>query len=125
MSKGMEIIILESREGKGLGERHDTLCTTSPRLNIRPTPPVHSSIRCTLNGSYGNTALKEGFWEGSGKGSGEGFWEGGPVMGLTVQRGSEKGSQKGVSRRRLERPLWEYDPLGVRPIPSKGLTPKP
>ena len=28
----------------------------------------------------------------------------------------EKGSEKGVSRRCLERPLGEYDPLGVSPI---------
>ena len=37
-------------------------------------------------------------------------------MGFTVKKGSEKGSQKGVSRRCLERPLKEYDPLGVRPL---------
>ena len=40
-------------------------------------------------------------------------------MGFTEKRGSEKGSQKGflegVSRRCLERPLREYDPLGVSP----------
>ena len=27
-----------------------------------------------------------------------------------------RGSEKGVSRRCLERPLGEYDPLGIRPI---------
>ena len=41
-------------------------------------------------------------------------------MGFTVKKGSEKvlrrGSEKGVSRRRLERPLVDYAPLGVRPI---------
>ena len=44
-------------------------------------------------------------------------------MGFTVKRGSEKGSQKGllegVSRRCLERPLGEYDPLCARP--RKGM----
>ena len=36
-------------------------------------------------------------------------------MVFTVENGSEKGSQKKrVSRRRLERRLGEYDPLGVR-----------
>ena len=53
----------------------------------------------------------------------EGFW--GRVLGKGSQKGSEKGacygftakkgSEKGVSRRCLERPLGEYDPLGVRP----------
>ena len=40
-------------------------------------------------------------------------------MVFIVEKGSEKDSQKGfqegVSRRCLERPLGEYDPLGVRP----------
>ena len=40
-------------------------------------------------------------------------------MGFTVEKGSEKGSErgseKGASRRCLERPLGEYDPLGVHP----------
>ena len=43
-------------------------------------------------------------------------------MGFIVKNGSEKGSQKisekGISRRCPERPLGEYDPLGVRPIPK-------
>ena len=46
-------------------------------------------------------------------------------MGFTVKKGSEKGSQKGfregVSRRRLERPLVEYAPLGVRPNQDQAL----
>ena len=33
-------------------------------------------------------------------------------MGFAVRKGSEKGA----SRRCLERPLEEYDPLGVRPM---------
>ena len=41
-------------------------------------------------------------------------------MGFTVDKssenGSQKGSEKGFSRRCLECPLREYDPLGVRPI---------
>ena len=42
-------------------------------------------------------------------------------MGFTVEQGSGKpllrrGSEKGLSRRFPERPLEEYDPLGVRPI---------
>ena len=40
------------------------------------------------------------------------------VLRRVLRRSSEKGSQgseKGVSRRRLERPLGEYDPLGMRP----------
>ena len=42
-------------------------------------------------------------------------------MVCTVEKGSEKGSQKGfweggVSRRCLERPVGEHDPLGVRPF---------
>ena len=41
-------------------------------------------------------------------------------MGFTAGKGSEKGSQrgseKGVSRRCLERPLGEYDPLGARAL---------
>ena len=40
-------------------------------------------------------------------------------MGFTAKKGSQKGSQKGfregVLGRCLERPLREYDPLGVRP----------
>ena len=36
-------------------------------------------------------------------------------MGFTVKRGSEKGSEKKISRRSLERPLREYNPLGVHP----------
>ena len=44
----------------------------------------------------------------------------GPAMGFTLKKGSEgrvlrEDSEKGVSRRCLERPLGEYDPLGVRP----------
>ena len=42
-------------------------------------------------------------------------------MRFAVRKGSEKGSQKGslgVSRRCLERPLGEYDPLGVRLVHS-------
>ena len=33
-----------------------------------------------------------------------------------LRRVLRRGSEKGVSRRRPERPLGEYDPLGVRPI---------
>ena len=50
-------------------------------------------------------------------------------MGFTVKKGSEKGSQKGFlvegggSRRCLERPLGEYDPLGVHPKLGFGSTP--
>ena len=33
-----------------------------------------------------------------------------------------RGSEKGVSRRCLERPLGEQDPLGVAPIPKRLLT---
>ena len=40
-------------------------------------------------------------------------------MGFAVKKGPEKGSEKGVSRRCLERPLGEYDLLGVRPIPAE------
>ena len=36
----------------------------------------------------------------------------GPAMGFTVKKGSEKA----VSRRCLERPLGDYDPLGVHPV---------
>ena len=43
-------------------------------------------------------------------------------MGLTVKmvlrRVLRRGSEKEVSRRCLEHPLGEYDPLGVRPISS-------
>ena len=43
-------------------------------------------------------------------------------MGFTVKRVLRRvlrsGSEKGVSRRCLERPLGEYDPLGVRPTKS-------
>ena len=31
------------------------------------------------------------------------------------RKGSVKGSEKGISRSGLERPLGEYDPLGVHP----------
>ena len=39
------------------------------------------------------------------------------VLGRVLRRGSEKGG----SRRYLERPLREYDPLGVRPIGELAL----
>ena len=50
-------------------------------------------------------------------------------MGFAVKKGSEKGSRRGsekeVSRRCLERPLGEYDPLGVHPNGVKaGLLPE-
>ena len=59
----------------------------------------------------------EGFWgRVLGKGSGEGFW------GRVPRRVLRRGSEKGVSRRCLERPLGEYDSLGVRPkTPFPGL----
>ena len=44
----------------------------------------------------------------------------GCAMGLlqrrVLRRVLRRGSEKGVSRRCLERPLSEYDPLGVRPM---------
>ena len=40
-------------------------------------------------------------------------------MGFTLQRVLRRGSEKGVSRRCLEHPLREHDPLGVRP--TQGL----
>ena len=40
---------------------------------------------------------------------------------MVPRRVLRKGSEKGVARRCLERPLGEYDPLGVRPI-ENGLT---
>ena len=59
------------------------------------------------------------------------FWGGvlrrvlrrGPTLGFTVKRVLKRvlsrGSEKGVSRRHLECPLGEYDPLGVRPMQKK------
>ena len=52
--------------------------------------------------------------KGSEKGACCGFY--------SKKKGSEKGSEKGVSRRCLERPLEEYDPLGRAPY--KGHPPK-
>ena len=53
------------------------------------------------------------------KGFSEGFWEGGLLWVLqqkrVLRRVLRRGSEKAVSRRCLERPLEEYDPLGVRP----------
>ena len=40
-------------------------------------------------------------------------------MGFIVRRVLRRGSEKWVSRRCLERPLEEHDPLGVRPL-TKG-----
>ena len=45
-------------------------------------------------------------------------------MGFTAKRVLRRGSEKGVSRRCLERPLEEYDPLGVRPICGRDEVPK-
>ena len=56
-----------------------------------------------------------GFWgRVLGKGSGEGFLEGGLLWVLQLKR-VLRSSEKGVSRRCPERPLGEYDPLGVHP----------
>ena len=54
-----------------------------------------------------------------GKGSQKRSEEGPFSLGFTVKRVLRRvlrrGSEKGVSRRRLELPLGEYDPSGVRP----------
>ena len=57
---------------------------------------------------------EKGSEKGSGKGSGERFF--------SVERVLRRASSKGFSRRCLERPLGECDPLGVRPRDSRGQT---
>ena len=48
----------------------------------------------------------------------------GPAMGFTVKKGSKRvlkrASEKGVSRRCLEHPLGEHDPVSVRPSVEKS-----
>ena len=57
--------------------------------------------------------LEKGSQKGSEKRAFYGFYSKKGVLRRVLRRGSEKGV--GVSRRCLERPLGEYDPLGVRP----------
>ena len=64
----------------------------------------HSVLRRVLRRFWG------GFWGRAFYG----FYSKKRVLRRVLRRGSEKG----VSRRCLERPLGEYDPLGVRPIKS-------
>ena len=83
-------------------------------------PPSVSSLGARLRGRTATQRSKKDSEKVFGKGAGESFSR---VLracyGLTVKRVLRRvlirGSEKGVSGRCLERPLGEYDPLGVHP----------
>ena len=97
-------------------------------LFIEKVSPFMPTFGCTPRGRAATQRSKKGsqkvlervLGKGSQKGS-----EKGSALGFTIKRGFwgrvlRRGSEKGVSRRCPERPLVEYAPLGMCPIPVTG-----
>ena len=82
----------------------------TPKLTLGARLRGRTATQCSKKGS--EKVLRRVLGKGSQKGSEKGgcYWFYSEKR--VLRRGN---SEKGVSRRRLERPLGEIDPLGVRP----------